>query len=97
MTWNPRSGHSEQEQHPNRERRTPQPNPPPPKKLAAIIELRVVTMCCVASRLRERAVFERLAPRTGKQRAIIAVTRRLVVRLRARWLDGMEDARAAAA
>jgi transposase len=32
-----------------------------------------------------RAVFDRLAPRTGKKRAIIAVTRRLALRLRARW------------
>lgn len=32
-----------------------------------------------------RAVFDRLTPRTGKKRAIIAVTRRLALRLRARW------------
>ena len=44
-----------------------------------------------------RAVDDRLAPRTGKKRAIIAVTRRLVVRLRARWLDVVEEGRAAAA
>jgi transposase len=44
-----------------------------------------------------RAVYDRLAPRTGKKRAIIAVTRRLVVRLRARWLEVLEDERAAAA
>ena len=44
-----------------------------------------------------RAVDDRLAPRTGKKRAIIAVTRRLVVRLRARWLEVLEDGRAAAA
>ena len=44
-----------------------------------------------------RAVFDRLAPRTGRKRAIIAVTRRLVVRLRARWLEALEEGKAAAA
>jgi len=44
-----------------------------------------------------RAVYDRLAPRTGTKRAIIAVTRRLVVRLRARWLEVVEEGRAAAA
>ena len=44
-----------------------------------------------------RAVYDRLAPRTGKKRAIIAVTRRLVVRLRARWREVLEEGRAAAA
>jgi len=44
-----------------------------------------------------RAVYDRLAPRTGTKRAIIAVTRRLVVRLRARWLAVLEEGRAAAA
>jgi transposase len=44
-----------------------------------------------------RAVYDRLAPRTGKKRAIIAVTRRLVVRLRALWLEALEEGRAAAA
>ena len=33
-----------------------------------------------------RATFERLCPRIGKKRAIIAVTRRLALRVRARWL-----------
>jgi transposase len=33
-----------------------------------------------------RAVFERLAPKIGKKRAIVAVARRLALRLRARWL-----------
>lgn len=33
-----------------------------------------------------RATFERLCPRVGKKRAIIAVTRRLALRVRARWL-----------
>ena len=32
-----------------------------------------------------RAVFERLAPRCGKKRAIVAVARRLVVQLHRRW------------
>ena len=36
-------------------------------------------------------MFERLAPRAGRKRAIVAVTRRLVVRLRARWLDALEE------
>ena len=44
-----------------------------------------------------RAVYARLSPRTGKKRAIIAVTRRLVVRLRARWLEVLQEGRAAAA
>ncbi len=38
-----------------------------------------------------RAVYDRLVPRTGNKRAIIAVTRRLVVRLRARWLETLEE------
>lgn len=33
--------------------------------------------------------FERLAPRTGRKRAIIAVARRLALRLRARWLKSL--------
>ena len=44
-----------------------------------------------------RAVYDRLVPRTGTKRAIIAVTRRLVVRRRARWLEVVEEGRAAAA
>ncbi len=43
-----------------------------------------------------RAMFERLVPRLGKKRAIVAVTRRLVVRLRARWLETVEEGAAAA-
>lgn len=42
-------------------------------------------------------MFDRLVPRAGKKRAIIAVTRRLVVRLRARWLEALEEAVTAAA
>lgn len=34
-----------------------------------------------------RACYERLAPHTGKKRAIIAVARRLALRVRARWLE----------
>jgi transposase len=34
-----------------------------------------------------REVFERLAPKIGKKRAIVAVARRLALRLRARWLE----------
>ena len=36
---------------------------------------------------RLRAVFERLVPKIGKKRAIVAVARRLALRLRARWLE----------
>ena len=36
-----------------------------------------------------RAVFERLAPKIGKKRAIVAVARRLALRLRARWLAAL--------
>jgi transposase len=36
---------------------------------------------------RLRAVFERLAPKIGKKRAIVAVARRLALRLRARWIE----------
>ena len=43
-----------------------------------------------------KEMFERLVPRAGKKRAIVAVTRRLVVRLRARWLAALEEAVAAA-
>ena len=42
-------------------------------------------------------MFERLAPRAGRKRAIVAVTRRLVVRLRARWLDALKEEEAVAA
>jgi transposase len=34
--------------------------------------------------------FERLAPRTGRKRAIIAVARRLAIKLRRRWLEALE-------
>ena len=34
-----------------------------------------------------RAVFERLAPKLGKKRALVAVGRRRALRLRARWLE----------
>lgn len=37
-----------------------------------------------------RAVFDRLAPRVGRKRAIVAVARRLALRLRARWLEVLE-------
>jgi transposase len=36
-----------------------------------------------------RAVFERLAPRLGRKRAIIAVARRLTIALRRRWLEAV--------
>lgn len=39
-----------------------------------------------------RACFDRLSPRAGKKRAIIAVARRLAVRGRARWLAQLKEA-----
>lgn len=44
-----------------------------------------------------RATFDRLAPRAGRKRAIIAVARRLAKRLRARWLAALAAPPAAAA
>lgn len=41
--------------------------------------------------------FQRLAPRAGKKRAIVAVARRLVLRLRARWLEALQTSVPAAA
>lgn len=38
------------------------------------------------------AVFERLAPRTGRKRAIIAVARRLAIAVRRRWLAALREA-----
>lgn len=38
---------------------------------------------------RLQAVFEHLAPKIGKKRAIVAVARRLAVSLRARWLEAI--------
>lgn len=45
--------------------------------------------------LRER--FERLAPRLGRKRAIIAVARRLAIAIRRRWLAALRDNAATAA
>jgi len=42
-------------------------------------------------------VFERLAPRIGRKRAIVAVARRLAIKLRRRWLQVVSPAPAAAA
>ena len=44
-----------------------------------------------------RAVFDRLSPRVGPKRAIIAVARRLAIRLRARWLEALAATPPAAA
>jgi transposase len=44
-----------------------------------------------------KEVFERVALRAGRKRAIVAVTRRLVVRLRARWLAAVAEPVAATA
>lgn len=38
-----------------------------------------------------RNCFERLAPRLGRKRAIIAVARRLALRLRARWIEALRS------
>jgi len=46
---------------------------------------------------RLRAVFERLVPKIGKKRAIVAVARRLALRLRARWLAVLDTEEVAAA
>jgi transposase len=43
------------------------------------------------------ALFTRVSARAGKKRAIIAVTRRLALRLRARWLEALAAPPAAAA
>lgn len=39
-----------------------------------------------------RKCFERLAPRIGRKRAIVAVARRLALRLRARWIEALQPA-----
>jgi transposase len=39
-----------------------------------------------------RAVFERLAPRIGRKRAIVAVARRLAIAVRRRWLAALREA-----
>jgi transposase len=38
-----------------------------------------------------RQCFDRLVPRVGRKRAIIAVARRLVLRVRARWLEALRE------
>jgi transposase len=42
------------------------------------------------------ACFDRLAPKVGRKRAIVAVTRRLALRIRARWLEALKAAEVAA-
>lgn len=49
------------------------------------------------SDLTMRAVFDRVSARAGRKRAIIAVTRRLAMRVRARWLEALATPPAAAA
>ena len=59
-----------------------------------------LVQCAWASLRREArltATFERIAARAGRKRAIIAVTRRLAIRLRARWLESLAAPPAAAA
>jgi transposase len=63
--------------------------------------LRAVLVQCAWVAIRSdaslRTVFDRLAPRAGRKRAIIAVARRLAIRLRARWLQALATPPAAAA
>jgi hypothetical protein len=65
---------------------------PPPRRQAAGAAAAV----CVSS-LRHatdpqlRAVFDRLAPRIGRKRAIIAVARRRAIALRRRWLHALRE------
>lgn len=62
--------------------------------------LRAALVQCAWASLRKdptlRAVFERIAARAGRKRAIIAVTRRLARRVRARWLAALTPPAAAA-
>lgn len=63
--------------------------------------LRAALVQCAWASLRSdaslRAVFERVNARAGRKRAIIAVTRRIALRLRARWLEALATPPAAAA
>jgi transposase len=63
--------------------------------------LRAALVQCAWASLRRdatlRAAFERISVRAGRKRAIIAVTRRLALRLRARWLEALAAPPAAAA
>lgn len=63
--------------------------------------LRGVMLQCGWSAIRGdqglRDVFDRLSPRIGAKRAIVAVTRRLVLRLYAYWLQAVRTEQAAAA
>jgi transposase len=43
-----------------------------------------------------RECFERLAPRIGRKRAVVAVARRLALRVRARWIAAIEPSATAA-
>jgi transposase len=59
-----------------------------------------LVQCAWASLRRDaplRATFDRISVRAGRKRAIIAVTRRLALRLRARWLAALTPPPAAAA
>jgi transposase len=63
--------------------------------------LRAVLLECAWVAIRTdatlRALFDRLAPRAGRKRAIVAVPRRMAIRLRARWLEALAPPPAAAA
>ena len=64
---------------------------------AWLIECAWVAVRGAAADAELQATFERLAPRIGRKRAIVAVTRRLALRLRARWLEELAAARPAVA
>jgi transposase len=59
--------------------------------------LRALLLQCAWAAVRKRgdtdlaAVFERLAPRIGRKRAIVAVARRLAITLRHRWVAGIQS------
>jgi transposase len=60
--------------------------------------LRALVLQCAWAAVRKAkdpqlsAVFDRLAPRVGRKRAIIAVARRLAIALRRRWLAALREA-----
>ena len=55
--------------------------------------LRAVVLQCAWAAVRRGIdqdlvqIFKRLAPRIGRKRAIVAVARRLAIKLRRRWLE----------
>jgi transposase len=58
----------------------------------------LLVQCAWSAVRRDRAFtdcFERLAPRIGRKRAIVAVTRKLTIKLRRRWRDHLVSSRSA--